>query len=200
MKTRAAIRIQSYWRGVRARRIYKSLRQQRRAAHIIGSACFRFIRSAQIRRQLKSVRQRQLKFFQSKQQQLRENWTYITSNRRVIVHLPSLGFIQSIRENLTDLPLRESYQIGRVCDLEDPNVEVIYVSPVPITEEVLQYYRKLVSDEYIDLSSVHRVNAMLRLIYGRWLNKVPNSFHLPHLATFTIDLPSSFLKHWKAFQ
>ena len=85
-------------------------------------------------------------FFQRKQLELRENWTYIASNRRVIVHLPSLGFIQSIRENLTDLPLRENHQIGRVCDLEDPNVDVIYVSPVTVTEEILQYYRKLVSD------------------------------------------------------
>lgn len=94
---------------------------------------------------MKIIRQRQFNFFQKKQSELRENWTYVMSNRRTIIHLPSLGFLTSIRKNIKDLSRRENYQIGRLCDLEDPNVNVIYISSLPITEEILQYYDRLVS-------------------------------------------------------
>lgn len=48
-------------------------------------------------------------------------------------------------------------------DVSDPNVDVIYVSPVPINEEMLQYYNRLIglapavqsgnADDQADLSS-----------------------------------------------
>ena len=40
--------------------------------------------------------------------------------------------------------MRENYQIGRLCDLDDPNVDIIYVSPMNVNDEILQYYNKLV--------------------------------------------------------
>lgn len=85
--------------------------------------------------------------FKAKQNELRRNWSSISTSRRVIVHIPSLGLSQRIRRKINNLPIRENYQIGRLCDLEDPNVDVIYVSPITINEEVLQYYNKLVRNE-----------------------------------------------------
>lgn len=85
--------------------------------------------------------------FKAKQNELRRNWSSISTSRRVIVHIPSLGLSQRIRRKINNLPIRENYQIGRLCDLEDPNVDVIYVSPITINEEVLQYYNKLVRKE-----------------------------------------------------
>lgn len=63
--------------------------------------------------------------------------------------------------------MRENYRIGSLCELEDPNIDVIYVSPMPVNDEILQYYTKLVSD----LSDGLVYLGELRFIYARWLNK-----------------------------
>ena len=60
------------------------------------------------------------------------------------MHIPSLGLTNRLRRKLSNLPIRENYRIGCLCELEDPNIDVIYVSPMPINQEILQYYDKLV--------------------------------------------------------
>lgn len=102
---------------------------------------------SKVRKQLKIIRRRQIDFFKTKQIDLRKRWTTISTSRRVIVHIPSLGLSQRVRRKLNNLPIRENYQIGRLCDLDDPNVDVIYVSPMTVNDEILQYYNKLVRSE-----------------------------------------------------
>jgi IQ domain-containing protein H len=90
------------------------------------------------------MRQQQSDAFKIKKAELRQRWPKLSTNRRVIVHIPSLGLSESIRRKLNNLPVRENYQIGRLFELEDPNVNVIYVSPMSVNDEILQYYNKLV--------------------------------------------------------
>ncbi|CAF2085568.1 unnamed protein product [Rotaria magnacalcarata] len=144
-KQRAAIIIQSYWRSYHARKIYKNLKKRRWAANVIASTWLKHSKLAKIRKQLKLMRRRQLDFFHKKQSELRDQWLYISSHRRTIVHIPSLGLSECIRKTLDNLPLKENYQIGRLCELEDPNIDVIYVSPMPVNDEILQYYNRLIS-------------------------------------------------------
>ena len=48
-----------------------------------------------------------------------------------------------MRYTLEDMALEQSRQMGRLCDLADPNVKIIYISPVPVSEEFQQYFSKL---------------------------------------------------------
>ncbi|CAF0827492.1 unnamed protein product [Adineta ricciae] len=144
-KERAAVAIQAYWRRFRDRRAYIRLRKRKWAAGVIALSWLMTVKLAKARYQLKLSRQRQIEFFKAKQNDLRQRWATITSSRRVIVHIPSLGISQRVRRRLNTLPIRENHQIGRLCELDDPNVDVIYVSPMPINEEFLQYYNKLIN-------------------------------------------------------
>jgi hypothetical protein len=119
------------------------------------------VKLSKIRKQLKLNRQRQLDLFHIKQNVLREKWSYISSNRRVIVHIPSLGLTKRIRKKLNNLSLRENYQIGRICELEDPNIDVIYVSPMPVNDEIIQYYNKLVRYIFRRAESIKRIKYKL---------------------------------------
>ncbi|CAF1300643.1 unnamed protein product [Adineta ricciae] len=180
-KERAAIVIQSYWRGFCIRRVYKKFKKRKWAVRVITSAWLTYSRRSQIRHRLKQTCQRQLEFFHRKQNELYENWPSMVSNRRTIVHLPSLGLTQSTRRSLTDLSLRESYQIGRLCELEDPNVDVIYVSPVDVTKEILQYYDKLINlramveqgSEQPIFSTSNNVNERFKIIVPEALHSFP---------------------------
>jgi hypothetical protein len=122
-----------------------------------------YFKLSKIRKQLQLTRHRQLEFFQKKQNEFREKWTHISSNRRTIVHIASLGLTKRIRRKLNNLSIRENYHIGCLCELDDPNIDVIYVSPMPVNEEILQYYNKLVRI----LSSEMYTLVKFRLIYER---------------------------------
>ena len=143
-RERAAIAIQSFWRCFRDRRAYIRLRKRKWAAGVLALTWLTLVKLSKVRKQLKIIRRRQIDFFKTKQAELRKRWTIVSTNRRVIVHIPSLGLSQRVRRKLSNLPVRENYQIGRLCDLDDPNVDVIYVSPMTVNDEILQYYNKLV--------------------------------------------------------
>lgn len=45
------------------------------------------------------------------------NWSKVKNSKRVLIHIPSLGYNLSIRDNMKDLPIRENYQMARLCDI-----------------------------------------------------------------------------------
>lgn len=78
------------------------------------------------------------------------------------------GYAQPVRAKLDELHILQSFQLARLCDIKgqlthklilitplkfkiinlvlaDPNVEVVYVSPRPVDQEVLDYYHKLLA-------------------------------------------------------
>jgi hypothetical protein len=38
---------------------------------------------------------------------------------------------------------KENAQLARIFSVKDPNLEVIYISPFPLTNEIQQYYQKI---------------------------------------------------------
>ncbi|CAF4056524.1 unnamed protein product [Rotaria sp. Silwood2] len=177
-KERAAIIIQSCWRGFHIRRVCKYLKKRRWAAHVIASAWLKHSKLSKIRQQLKLTHHRQLEFFQKQQNELRQNWAQLSSHRRTIVHVPSLGLTESIRKTLTNLPLKENYQIGRLCELEDPNIDVIYVSPMPVNDELLQYYNRLISlRALVEQGSEQPIPSTSNNVNERFVIVVPEALH-----------------------
>lgn len=43
------------------------------------------------------------------------------NSRRVVIHIPSLAFSETIRDKMSDLPIRESYQMARICEIIGKN-------------------------------------------------------------------------------
>lgn len=142
-KKLAAVAIQTSWRRYRDRKAYLRYRRRKWAAGVIALSWLTHVKMAKAREELKRKRMRQLEFFRRKSRELIKAWPKLKQSKRVVIHIPSLGYSINIRETMKDLSKRENYQIARLCDIIDDNVDVIYVSALQVTEETLQYYSKL---------------------------------------------------------
>ncbi|XP_016143366.1 IQ motif-containing protein H [Sinocyclocheilus grahami] len=59
------------------------------------------------------------------------------------LNLQTVRYSQHQRLSLRGFDVLQNTQMGRLCDIRDENVEVIYVSPVCLGKDVLQYYTRL---------------------------------------------------------
>ncbi|XP_059191860.1 IQ motif-containing protein H [Centropristis striata] len=139
----AAIHIQSCWRRYLARTAYLRHCRRKWAAGIIAISWLMHIQMRRVRKALQARRFRQLENFRSRAQHLAANWKHIQSSKRTIIHIPSLGYSQSQRMNSKGFDILQNIQISRLCDIRDGNVEVIYVCPRHLGDDILHYYTSL---------------------------------------------------------
>ncbi|KAM3609615.1 uncharacterized protein V6R79_017761 [Siganus canaliculatus] len=165
----AAIHIQSCWRRYVARTAYLHHCQRRAVVRTIATAWLMHIQRHRVRKALQARRCRQLENYHSRVQHLAANWKHIQSSKRTIIHIPSLGYSQSQRMRLRDFNALQDIQIGRLCDVRDENVQVIYICPRHLRDAMLQYYTSFLecdgeADEIADAETAEAFSRGRRFI------------------------------------
>uniref|UniRef100_A0A087XT62 IQ motif containing H n=1 Tax=Poecilia formosa TaxID=48698 RepID=A0A087XT62_POEFO len=136
----AATRIQTWWRRYLTRTSYLCYHRRKMAAELISLSYLFHYQKCQVKKTLQAKRFRQLINYRRRAEHRKQNWKHIRSSKRTIIHIPSLGFSQSWRLSTRKYDILQNIQITRLCDIRDENVEVIYICPMHLGEDILQYY------------------------------------------------------------
>uniref|UniRef100_A0A4W3J7B9 IQ motif containing H n=1 Tax=Callorhinchus milii TaxID=7868 RepID=A0A4W3J7B9_CALMI len=148
----AAIKIQSLWRRYRDRIVYFKYRRLKWAASIIAISWILHCQLKRVKNILKQSRQRHLVNFRTRAKHLVTHWNHIKASRRTIIHIPSLG--------IALLPA-DSSTTSIIHHITDDKVDVIYVSPVTLDDDIYQYYSKLFDlHEALKFAKPERVSNM----------------------------------------
>jgi hypothetical protein len=107
-------------------------------------------------------------------------WPSIKQGRRVEVHINSLSVAEVQRLSMEKFLIRENSQLSRIFAIRDPNVEVVYVVPFQMTNDVLGYYMKI-----LEIGEVEDAKSRLHFVVPDNIHKFPHHFSLAQVLLYS---------------
>jgi len=106
------------------------------------------------------------------------NWKTIKSSKRVEIHINSISYQAYKNSTIEKFTEKENIQFSRIMALADPNVEIIYISPYNIEDEILNYYFSI-----LKTLGVERIKERLQILVPELAknDKLPLTYSLSQL-------------------
>lgn len=139
----AAICIQKNWRRFKAYTAFTLLKFSMSKATIIQRRWRLYQLMKNTKAKIKQFNEESINEWRSMMKEFRRRWPEIKKKRRVEIHINSFSFSEAKRLTMEKFKQRENSQISRIFSVKDPKVDVIYIAPFTLTNEVYEYYKKI---------------------------------------------------------
>ena len=123
--------------------------------------------------QISQKNEKILQDFHRLTENFKKDWRDIRGKRRVEIHINSFSFDELKRLSMNKHIQRENIQITRIFQVKDPLLTIIYVCPFPITEDITQYYFKI-----LELGDVQQYKDRLYFLRPENSETFPSHFSL----------------------
>ena len=177
----AALKIQSTWRMFIQRRLYLHYRYRHTKAVLIQRAFRRFRTILGTREKIaRRWNERVEKWKTNVQEVWKKGYAGWQKKKRVHIHLPSISSEPYQRQALFNFSVRENAQLSRLCDVKDPNVDVLYLSPFALNTDVQSYYLKL-----LEVGGITSTSSRVKILLPENSQRFPEHFSLAKLVLYS---------------
>lgn len=139
----AATYIQRYWRNFQVKQALQDKKRREKMAHKIQQ-CWKIYKL--YKNTKKIIKEGFDEFIDDYSQVLRKfkkEWPDIKGIERVEVHLNSFSYNEDQRLTIENFLQRANSQISRIFACRDSLVEIIYITPIELDDEIINYYSKV---------------------------------------------------------
>lgn len=176
----AATLIQAEARRRHVAKHFAFLRAQQAAAFTIARGWRFFCDRTATRKAISERRAREQAAWEAMTAQFWREWPRIRRSKRVLIHLPSLSYSERQRRTIGNIDVRQNAQMPRLCDVRDPNVEIVYVAPFPLNEETLSYFQKV-----LQIGGVQQPDKRFRVVVPENYHRFPATYSLATLLYYS---------------
>lgn len=113
-------------------------------------------------------------------EEFKRKWPDIKQKKRVEIHVNSISIAEIKRMSMEKFLQRENAQISRIFSVKDPLVEVIYVSPFQMTNDVLGYYMKI-----LEIGEIENPNSKLNIVVPDNIQKFAHHLSLSQVLLYS---------------
>mmetsp|Transcript_3573 Transcript_3573/g.7186 ORF Transcript_3573/g.7186 Transcript_3573/m.7186 type:complete len:1110 (+) Transcript_3573:42-3371(+) len=171
---RAAVKVQSVVRMFTRRKQFKVVKFRNDMARRIQKLWRGYSRLKKTRAYIARLWSKRLSRWRSTiMGEFRRKWGHTCRKRRLEVHVPSISIHPDQRKSMHNFSILENTQMTRLCVLKDPLVEVIYISPFRIPEEVLGYFFTL-----LEVAGIPSPRSRVHVCLPENAGKFPEHFSL----------------------
>lgn len=176
----AAVRIQSNFRGHRARKTMKQTYDYLRKVKKIQKNLRKGLQLAATRALIRNRNLDALQSHHDQQADFQDQWDVVENSPRTEIHVSSYSNSEYTRLTMEKFLQRENIQISRIFRVSDPNLTLIYVTPYEIEEELYNYYMKVTPSKIMlqifELNGLHDFPLRVKFISPEDCSRYPNHF------------------------
>ena len=192
IKEVAILKIQNNLRIYFARKKLKSLRFMMNRILKIQSSYKLFKGLERSRVMLEDKRSEDMDRFELINFRFKRNWQEIRNRPRIEIHINSISTPVIKNFTIEKYSEKENNQLSRLISLADPNVEIIYVSPYKLSNEVISYYFSIMHS-----LGVENAKERFHLIVPDSIEKFPPGYSLAKLLHYSSKSISSIRRFIK---